>query len=297
MAKNRHRKHKSRLRPNPYDTADRRRVPYDDRRVINSDSQVLGDDRSAIDDDRRSGQREDEYPPGEHSPGQRLDGQGLRRDRGRRDGFTRPIQVKASADQDSPQDQQDNSRSFGEHTDIGHPEQWHESPDDRRVLHDDDRSALEDDDRSGQREDENPLGEHSPVQRLDGQGSRRDRGRRYGFTRPIKVKASADQDSLQDQHDNSRSFRERTDSWRPKQWHESPDERGRRPEFANTYRPGSDSNPKAVPLSERRRFRNNQFGTPTSSGFSRSRSPPNSDTLNQGRARWIEQFPQIVSKH
>jgi hypothetical protein len=210
MAKNRHRKHKSRLRPNPYDTADRRRVPYDDRRVINSDSQVLGDDRSAIDDDRSA--------------------------------------------------------------------------------HDDDR-------RSGQREDEYPPGEHSPGQRLDGQGSRRDRGRRYGFTRPIKVKASADQDSPQDQHDNSRSFRGRTDSWRPKQWHESPDERGRRPAFANTYRPGSDSNPKAVPLSERRRFRNNQFGTPTSSGFSRSRSPPNSDTLNQGRARWIEQFPQIVSKH
>jgi hypothetical protein len=169
--------------------------------------------------------------------------------------------------------------------------------DDDRSAIDDDRSAIEDDRRSGQREDEYPPSEHSPGQRLDGHGSRRDRGRRYGFSRPIKVKASTNQDSSQDQPENSRSFRERTDSWRPKQWREFPDERGRRPAFADTYRPGSDSNPKAVPLSERRRSRNNQFGTPPSSGFSRSRSPPNADTLNQGRARWIEQFPQIVSKH
>jgi hypothetical protein len=101
------------------------------------------------------------------------------------------------------------------------------------------------------------------------------------------------------QPDDSRSFRERTNSWRPEQWRETPDERGPRIALASIYHPGHDSNPNASALSEQRRFRNvnDQFEPPPSSGFSRSCTVPNLDTLIQGRPRWIEQSADVEGRN
>jgi hypothetical protein len=106
--KNHRRQHNSSPRPSPYDTADRRRLPYNERRIHNENCRVLDDNRLILDDDRRSGQREDEHP---HGP--RIDSKSRRRrDRGSRNGPPWPPKVNASTDRYTPQYQQENSRSL-----------------------------------------------------------------------------------------------------------------------------------------------------------------------------------------
>jgi hypothetical protein len=106
--KNRRRQHNSSPRPSPYDTADRRRLPYNERRILNENRRVLDDNRLVLDDDRRSGQREDEHPPGH-----RIDSKSRRRrNRGPRNGPPWPPKVNASTDRYTLQYQQENSRSL-----------------------------------------------------------------------------------------------------------------------------------------------------------------------------------------
>jgi hypothetical protein len=102
--KNRRRQHNSSPRPSPYDTADRRRVPYNERRILNENRRVLDDNRLVLDDNRCSGQRE-----GEHPPGHRIDSKSRRR---RDRGPPWPPKVNASTDRYTPQYQQENSRSL-----------------------------------------------------------------------------------------------------------------------------------------------------------------------------------------